>query len=124
MRRRLLLPALSLSTVVLSTVVAGCAPLLAANPRYVTDSGARPQGAATTSKAPDGPPPIAVPKKDMTWHECTSRVFGDATVPAVLNSHFFDGLSARLDSLHRHDLPGDGLDQVHVYGCAHLSHLM
>ena len=29
------------------------------------------------------PPPIAVPKKDMTWHECTSRVFGDATVPAV-----------------------------------------
>ncbi len=83
MRRRLLLPALSLSTVVLSTVVAGCAPLLAANPRYVTDSGARPQGAATTSKAPEGPPPIAVPKKDMTWHECTSRVFGDATVPAV-----------------------------------------
>ncbi|MUL65766.1 alpha/beta hydrolase [Mycobacterium sp. CBMA 234] len=78
--RRHLLPVLSLSTVVL---VAGCAPLLAANPRYATDSGARPQGVVTTTKAPEGPAPIAAPKKDLSWHECTSRVFGDAAVPAV-----------------------------------------
>ena len=81
--RRHLLSVLSLSTVVL---VSGCAPLMAANPRYVTDSGARPQGAATTSKAPEGPPPIAAPKKDLTWHDCTSRVFSEATVPAVNTS--------------------------------------
>ncbi|MDR3661919.1 MAG: alpha/beta hydrolase, partial [Mycobacterium sp.] len=79
--RRHLLPALSLSTVVLSTVVAGCAPLLAANPRYATDSGAHPQGAVTTTKTPEGPPPIAAPKKDLAWHDCTAQVFGGATVP-------------------------------------------
>ncbi|MGZ4511933.1 MAG: alpha/beta hydrolase, partial [Mycobacterium sp.] len=28
-----------------------------------------------------GPPPIAAPKNDLSWRDCTSRVFGDAAVP-------------------------------------------
>ena len=32
---------------------------------------------------PAGPPPIAAPKNDLSWHDCTSRVFADAGVPAA-----------------------------------------
>jgi pimeloyl-ACP methyl ester carboxylesterase len=71
------------STVVLSTVLAGCAPGLAANPRYATDSGAGPQGQPATSKAPEGPPAIEAPKNDLSWRDCTSRVFSDAAVPPI-----------------------------------------
>ncbi|KLO39941.1 protease [Mycobacterium nebraskense] len=63
------------------TVVAGCVPGLAADPRFATNSGARPQGATTAKPPPSGPPPIAAPKNDLSWHDCTSRVFGDAAVP-------------------------------------------
>jgi len=63
-----------------STVLAGCVPGLAADPRFATNSGARPQGAATTKPPPSGPPPIAAPKNDLSWHDCTSRVFTDAAV--------------------------------------------
>ncbi len=62
-------------------VLAGCVPGLAADPRFATNSGARPQGAATTKPPPSGPPPIAAPKNDLSWHDCTSRVFTDAAVP-------------------------------------------
>jgi pimeloyl-ACP methyl ester carboxylesterase len=62
-------------------LVAGCVPGLAADPRFATNSGARPQGAATPKPPPSGPPPIAAPKNDLSWHDCTSRVFGDAAVP-------------------------------------------
>ena len=65
------------------TVLAGCVPGLAADPRFATNSGARPQGAATTKPPPAGPPPIAAPKNDLSWHDCTSRVFADAAVPAA-----------------------------------------
>jgi len=60
--------------------VAACAPGLAANPRYATDSGAGPQGAPQTTKPPSGPPPIEAPKNDLSWRDCTSRVFSDAAV--------------------------------------------
>jgi pimeloyl-ACP methyl ester carboxylesterase len=63
-------------------VLAGCVPGLAADPRFATDSGARPQGAATTKPPPAGPPPIAAPKNDLSWHDCTSKVFADAAVRA------------------------------------------
>ncbi|MDT5258449.1 MAG: hypothetical protein QOD10_3529 [Mycobacterium sp.] len=65
------------------TVLAGCVPGLAADPRFATNSGARPQGAPTTKPPPSGPPPIAAPKNDLSWHDCTSRVFTDAAVPAA-----------------------------------------
>src|SRR3954469_25255767 len=77
-RRRQLAKALSLATVL--TFVAACAPGLAANPRYATDSGAGPQGAPQTTKPPTRPPPIEAPKNDLSWRDCTSRVFSDAAV--------------------------------------------
>jgi pimeloyl-ACP methyl ester carboxylesterase len=98
-RRRHLLRALCLSTVA-ATVLAGCAPGLAANPRYATDSGAHPQGQPQTTSAKPGPPPIAAPKNDLSWRDCTSRVFTNAGVqplPGVqLDCASYD---ADLDSL-------------------------
>lgn len=74
---------ITLATILIAatTVVAGCVPGLAADPRFATDSGARPQGASTAKPPPSGPPPLAAPKNDLPWHDCTSRVFGDAAVP-------------------------------------------
>ncbi len=67
----------------LSTLLTGCAPGLAANPRFATDTGAGPQGQPQTTKAPVGPPPIAAPKNDLAWRDCTSRVFSDASVAPI-----------------------------------------
>jgi len=61
-----------------TTVLAGCVPGLAADPRFATDSGARPQAASTTKPPPSGPPQFAAPKNDLSWHNCTSEVFTDA----------------------------------------------
>ncbi|MDY6999179.1 MAG: alpha/beta hydrolase [Actinomycetota bacterium] len=69
--------------VALSTVLAGCAPGLAANPRYATDSGAGPQGAPETTQQASGPPAIEAPKNELSWQECTSRVFGAADLSPV-----------------------------------------
>ncbi|OBI81090.1 alpha/beta fold hydrolase [Mycobacterium sp. 1245805.9] len=69
--------------VAVSALIAGCVPGLGADPRFATNSGARPQGAATTKPPPPGPPPIAAPKNDLSWRDCTAKVFGDAAVPAV-----------------------------------------
>ena len=68
--------------VAVTTLLAACAPGLAANPRYATDvehGGGEP---TTTSAAPEGPPPIAAPENELAWQECTSEVFGDAALPA------------------------------------------
>ena len=65
-----------------TALLSGCVPILAANPRYATDSGHDGNSKTTTSSAPDGPPEIAAPKNDMAWRECTSKVFGDAALPA------------------------------------------
>src|SRR4029077_11692129 len=77
-RRRPLAKALSMPTVL--AVVAACAPGLAANPRYATDSGAGPQGAPQTTKPPTGPPAVEGATHDVSWRDCTSRVFSDAAV--------------------------------------------
>ncbi len=69
------------SLIVVTGLLAGCAPGLAANPRFATNAGARPQGKPTTSKPPSGPPPIAAPKNDLSWRDCTSKEFDDAAVP-------------------------------------------
>lgn len=73
----------AMSLIAVTALLAGCAPGLAANPRFATNSGARPQGHATTTKPPNGPPPIAVPKNDLSWRDCTSREFTEAAVPAA-----------------------------------------
>ncbi|MFG1929879.1 alpha/beta fold hydrolase [Mycobacterium sp. NPDC048908] len=80
-RRRQLVQVLSLATVL--AFVAACAPGLAANPRYATDAGAHPQGAPQTTKPAAGPPPIAAPKNDLSWRDCTSRVFSEAAVQSI-----------------------------------------
>ena len=82
-RHRQLVRALGSSTVVLSVLLAGCAPGLAANPRYATDSGAGPQGQPTTTSAQAGPPAVEAPKNDLSWRDCTSRVFSDAAVEPI-----------------------------------------
>lgn len=69
--------------VAVTALLAGCVPGLAADPRFATNSGARPQGAATIKAPPPGPAPIAAPKNDLSWHDCTSKVFADAAVPAA-----------------------------------------
>jgi pimeloyl-ACP methyl ester carboxylesterase len=74
--------ALSLCVAV-SAVLAGCAPGLAANPRYATDSGAQPQGQPETTPAQPGPPRLEAPKNDLTWRDCTSRTFSDAAIPSI-----------------------------------------
>lgn len=66
-----------------TTLLAGCVPMFGADPRFATDSGARPQGAATTKPPPSGPAPIAAPKNDLSWRDCTSKVNADAGVPGA-----------------------------------------
>lgn len=68
------------ATLSMTMVLAGCVPGLAADPRFATNSGARPQGVPSTKPPPSGPPPVAAPKNDLSWHDCTARVFGDAAV--------------------------------------------
>ncbi|HXA10648.1 MAG TPA: alpha/beta hydrolase, partial [Mycobacterium sp.] len=65
-------------------VLAGCAPGLAANPRYATDSGHGSQGNPTSPPAPRGPAAVEAPKNDLAWHDCTSKLFsGVAVAPPV-----------------------------------------
>ncbi|MFZ0905200.1 MAG: alpha/beta fold hydrolase [Mycobacterium sp.] len=73
--------AIATSLIVVIGLLAGCAPGLAANPRFATNAGARPQGKATTAKPANGPPPIAAPKNDLSWRDCTTKEFSDAAVP-------------------------------------------
>src|SRR4051794_11989709 len=80
MRRRRLVRSLSTSTVIVSALLAGCAPLLAADPRYATDSGAHPQGQPTAEKKAGGPPAIEAPKNDLSWRNCTSQAFNDSAI--------------------------------------------
>ena len=83
MQRRRLVRVLTTSTVVLSVLLAGCAPGLAANPRFATDSGAQPQGQPPPPPPPEGPPQIEAPKNDLSWRDCTSRVFTEAAVDPI-----------------------------------------
>ncbi|MGE5695789.1 MAG: alpha/beta fold hydrolase [Candidatus Sericytochromatia bacterium] len=62
------------------SVLAGCAPGLAANPKFATDSGQGPQGSPVTTPKPQGPPPIEAPKNDLAWRDCTSRLFSEVSV--------------------------------------------
>ncbi|GJF09663.1 protease [Mycolicibacterium cyprinidarum] len=70
-------------SVVLSLALVGCSPGLAANPRYATNSGAGPQGETQTSKPPVASPGIEAPKNDLSWRDCTSRMFSEAAVDPV-----------------------------------------
>ncbi|MFZ0835259.1 MAG: alpha/beta hydrolase, partial [Mycobacterium sp.] len=62
------------------SVLAACAPGLAANPKYATDSGQQGQGSPITTPKPQGPPPIEAPKNDLAWRDCTSRLFSEVAI--------------------------------------------
>ncbi|MBI3213186.1 MAG: alpha/beta fold hydrolase [Mycobacterium sp.] len=68
--------------IAVTAVLSGCAPGLAANPRYATDSGKGNSPATTSTSAAPGPAQIAAPKNDLSWKDCTSQIFGSAAVPA------------------------------------------
>jgi pimeloyl-ACP methyl ester carboxylesterase len=72
----------AVTLIAVTAVLAGCAPGLAADPRFATNSGAHPQGRVTTTAPPTGPPPVAKPKNDLSYRDCTSSLFGGAAVPA------------------------------------------
>lgn len=74
-------PAQFTALVAVTALLAGCAPGLAANPRYATDVGHSGGDQTSTAAPPEGPPPIALPKNDLAWQDCTSEVFGDAALP-------------------------------------------
>lgn len=59
-------------------LLTGCAPWLAANPQFATDSARNPGDGPVTSSAQGGPQPWAVPKNDLVWKDCTAKGFGDA----------------------------------------------
>ncbi len=66
----------------LAAVLTGCAPWLAADPRFASDSAHNPSG-STSAKPTDSPRAIAAPKKDLAWKDCTSKEFSDAGVPPI-----------------------------------------
>ena len=68
---------------VVSGLLAGCAPWLAANPQFATDSARNPDDGPTTSAAAGGPPEILAPRNDLAWRDCTAKGFGDAGIPAI-----------------------------------------
>lgn len=68
MRRHITYPAILIAV---STVVAGCVPGLAADPRFATNRGARPQGQVINKPPPAGPPRSR--RRRTTWHGTTAR---------------------------------------------------
>ena len=60
------------------TLLTGCAPWLAANPQFATDSANNQDTVPTSGAAPGGPLAITAPKNDLVWRDCTGRMFGDA----------------------------------------------
>ena len=67
----------------MSVVLSGCAAGLAADPRFASNADARPQGQPQNTQQQAEPPAIEAPKNDLTWRDCTSRIFGNADVPAM-----------------------------------------
>jgi len=59
-------------------LLTGCAPWLAANPQFATDSAANPGSGPATNAAAGGPAELLAPKNDLVWKDCTGRGFGDA----------------------------------------------
>ncbi|MBU3685852.1 MAG: alpha/beta hydrolase [Mycobacterium sp.] len=64
-------------------VLSGCAPWLAANPRFATDSASNPDAGPTTSAAAADVPELLAPKNELPWRECTGQTFGDAGTPPI-----------------------------------------
>lgn len=59
-------------------LLTGCAPGLAADPKFATDSARNPGAAPTTSNSASGAPEFVAPKSDLVWKDCSAKGFGDA----------------------------------------------
>ena len=66
-------------------LLAGCAPWLAANPQFATDSADNPVGGPATSASASGPAELLAPKNDLVWKDCTGKAFGDAGAKPMAN---------------------------------------
>ncbi|MFM9034599.1 MAG: alpha/beta fold hydrolase [Mycobacterium sp.] len=60
------------------TFLTGCAPGLAANPKFATDSASNPGAAPTTGNSAAGAPEFLAPKSDLVWNNCSAKGFRDA----------------------------------------------
>lgn len=83
MRRQSRITAAVAVGTVMSGLLSACAPWLAANPQFASDSARNPGDGATTSAVAGGPLGIAAPKNDLAWKDCTAKGFGDAGTPAM-----------------------------------------
>ena len=68
---------------VISGLLSGCAPWLAANPQFASDSARNPDGGAATTTAAGGPLEIIAPRNDLVWKDCTGQGFRDAGAPPI-----------------------------------------
>jgi pimeloyl-ACP methyl ester carboxylesterase len=68
----------SSAALLLAGSLSGCAPWLAANPQFATDSASNPGDAPVTSSSAGGPAELLAPKNDLVWKDCTGKAFGDA----------------------------------------------
>jgi pimeloyl-ACP methyl ester carboxylesterase len=80
-RQGRVLTAVSVGTA--AAVLTGCAPWLAANPQFATDSARNPGAVTETSNAAGGAPELLAPKNDLAWKDCTAKAFGDAGAKPV-----------------------------------------
>lgn len=65
-------------------LLTGCAPWLAADPQFATDSARNPgSGPVTSATTADGPPQWVAPKNDLAWRDCTAKVFGASGIKPV-----------------------------------------
>ena len=66
-----------------AVALTGCAPWLAADPRFATDSARNPGAGPTTSASAGGPAELVAPKNDLPWKDCTGKALGDAGVQPI-----------------------------------------
>lgn len=65
-------------------LLTGCAPWLAADPKFATDSARNPgPGPTTASTTADGAVEWTAPKNDLAWKDCTAKVFGGSGTKPV-----------------------------------------
>ena len=67
----------------IAVTLTGCAPWLAADPQFASDSARNPGSGPTTSASAGGPAELVSPRNDLPWRDCTSKALDDAGVPPI-----------------------------------------
>lgn len=71
-----------MAPVMVAVLVAGCAPWIAANPQFASDSARNSDASSAGVTEETGPPQLSAPRHDLLWRECTASVFDTAKVAA------------------------------------------